>query len=271
MVNPLLYSETVNRILILGWHNGHMNTGTVSASMRIRRRDALWLAPAVLLHAVVLLIPLQQHIPSATDLSRVVSVSLNAPRASEPEAEAAEPPLPPVVEEHVPEEPVQRPRAMQAESLAPAVDPQAVEKPPEPPATETTATLLDFAGRYKWPSVIQDRKRRLGTFVPQPVPENWRPNIIVEDNRFNGMVLPERIEIVDRWLAADGSHRVVINTPGGHTLCGRAQAYDPMNPLLEPIMSWWECGGGGKRTFTMPDRYLKSNRDRNSGDPDQRR
>ena len=84
----------------------------------------------------------------------------------------------------------------------------------------------------------------------------------MEDNLFNGMVLPTKTEIVDRWLAADGTHNVVLNTPSGDTLCGRAQAWTPMNPLFEPIMTFWKCGGGGKRAFKMPDRYMRSQQHR---------
>ena len=72
---------------------------------------------------------------------------------------------------------------------------------------------------------------------------------------FNGMVLPNKTEIVDRWLAADGSQNVVVNTPDGHTLCGRARAWDPMQPLVEHVMQFRPCGGGGKRTFEMPRRH----------------
>ena len=89
----------------------------------------------------------------------------------------------------------------------------------------------------------------------QNMPANWRPGIPSEPNRFAGLFARESVEIVDRWLAADGSHNVVINTPSGETYCGRAEAWSPLNPLLEPIMMWRPCGGGGKRTFDWPDRY----------------
>ncbi len=79
--------------------------------------------------------------------------------------------------------------------------------------------------------LMKDDSRRLGVFVPQALPENWRSGIISRDNLFNGMVLPNKTEIVDRWLAADGSHNVVINTPSGQTFCGRALAWDPMQPV----------------------------------------
>jgi len=75
-----------------------------------------------------------------------------------------------------------------------------------------------------------------------------------EGNTFDGMMAPVETELVDRWQAADGSANVVINTPNGDTLCGRAEAWNPMQPLLEHLMMFRSCGGGGKRTFSMAAR-----------------
>ena len=69
------------------------------------------------------------------------------------------------------------------------------------------------------------------------------------------MMAPAETQVIDRWLAAVGSHNVVVETSSGNTYCGRATAWNPMNPLFEPVMQYRPCGGGGKRTFTMPDRY----------------
>jgi hypothetical protein len=182
----------------------------------------------------------------------VVSVILLAPRKEEPVFQ----------EEKIP--PAQDLASQQATPLTelPAPpEPITIESSPrEPLAATTTALLLDSASRFKWPAVEQDESRQLGKIVPQPVPENWRPPIVVEDNLFNGMILPTRTETVDRWLAADGSHNVVLNTPSGKTLCGRGRPWDPMNPELEPVMTFWECGGGGKRDFKMPERFMRSSR-----------
>ena len=60
-----------------------IGTTFVTDSMRFKRRDGLWLAIAVLLHAILLLVPLQ-HIPSATEISQVISVSLVGPRKKQP-------------------------------------------------------------------------------------------------------------------------------------------------------------------------------------------
>lgn len=76
-----------------------------------------------------------------------------------------------------------------------------------------------------------------------------------EGNTFDGMMAPGESELVDRWQAADGSSNMVINTPNGETLCGRAEAWNPMQPLLEHLMMFRSCGGG-KRTFSMAAREL---------------
>ena len=70
------------------------------------------------------------------------------------------------------------------------------------------------------------------------------------------MVLPGKTEIVDRWLSVDGTQNVVINTPGGNTLCGRVEAWDPMQALDERLMHFRPCGGGGRRTFEINKRPL---------------
>lgn len=116
----------------------------------------------------------------------------------------------------------------------------------------STAYLLDLAGRQQLSVPETSTARRLGEHVPRPMPPNWRSATRPEANRFDGMVAPAAVEIVDRWLAADGSQNVVITTPDGETYCGRAEAWNPLTPLVEPIMTYRNCGGGGQRTFDMP-------------------
>ena len=77
-----------------------------------------------------------------------------------------------------------------------------------------------------------------------------------ERNTFDGMMAPVETELVDRWQASDGSSNVVINTPNGDTFCGRAEAWNPMQPLVEHLTMFRSCGGGGKRTFSMAAREL---------------
>jgi len=119
----------------------------------------------------------------------------------------------------------------------------------------TTARLVDSTSRLKWAFPKTVKQRQLGVHQRQEMPDNWRPSISMEDNLFNGMTVPRETEIVDQWVTADGSQNVVMTTTTGETLCGRRQAWDPMNPMLEQLMMFRSCGGGGKRTFKMPDRF----------------
>jgi hypothetical protein len=225
--------------------------------MKPGRRDALWLAAAVLLHALLLLIP-PREFPSATETARTVSVTLLAPREEKPLFESVDPPAPPPEEllsaDKAP--PPQEPPLAERQALSGSHAGNSSED--KPLADTSTARLLDSASRFKWPTLEEDKHRQLGVYEPQGIPDNRRPVIPIADNRFDGMFVPEKTEIVDRWLAADGTHNVVLNTSSGDTLCGRARPWNPMNPLIEPVMTFWKCGGGGKRAFKIPDRYMRS-------------
>lgn len=226
---------------------------SVSKSMRLKRQDAVWLSIALLVHSALLLIPLQR-VSTVPESVSEISVELLATRmgktAAEPGRNTPVDVKKPATEERYPQtETMQQPAEPQPE---PARDSAEKEQ-----NLRTTARLLESASRLKWSFPEKSAGRQLGKPPAQTIPDNWRPRISVEDNLFNGMTVPATIEVVDRWLAADGSQNVVINTPGGETLCGRANARDPMNPLIEPVMMYRKCGGGGKRTFKMPDRYMR--------------
>jgi len=213
-------------------------------------RLAGWLLVAVAVHALLLLIPSQRGLQSG-ELVPNLAVSLLRPPLQLRDAPAL--PL-----QEVPANPVQaRPRSEPTPQQA-AVPPPVPEPPAEAPTEQSlpsTAYLLDLAGRREWGLPEEAAPRALGEFVPQPPPPNWRSAMTPDANRFDGMLAPAELEIVDRWLAADGSHHVVITAPDGNTYCGRAEAWNPMNPLFEPIMMFRSCGGGGKRTFDMPPPY----------------
>jgi len=228
---------------------GGMKSISVHASMRLGQRDALWLAIALVLHALVLLIPLRSP-PEVAANPTMVAVSLMAAAREDPPIEEKELPAP------LAEQPslVEQPRRAE-----PAAEEGVTE---HPLVNTTTARLLDSASRFKWPSIDNRSNRQLGVFVPEAMPGNWRPRIMMEDNLFNGMMLPTKTETVDRWMAADGTHNVVLNSPSGDTLCGRAKPWNPMNPLFEPVMTFWKCGGGGKRDFKMPEQFTKSRQSR---------
>jgi hypothetical protein len=226
-----------------------------SANKRWRTRDSLWpwLCLAIALHILLLLVPARQEAPATAS-----NIPMNLRLIAPPDVEK------PFVEENI--FPKKEEPAIGNVSEAPALPEEpalASQEQAESPAKQestrgdvvpSTARLLDSASEIKWPLAAVNDSRRLGIFVPHPRPENWRSGIRIEDNLFNGMVLPSKTEIVDRWLSVDGTQNVVLNTPGGHTLCGRVQAWDPMQALDERLMHFRPCAGGGKRTFEMNKR-----------------
>lgn len=249
--NLSLYSESVNRKLIRPLHNSvSMAIQSGSAQIRFNRRDSLWLALAVLLHALLLLLP-ADHFRPAPHNPLTLSVSLPVPRVADPApvktADAVSPPGSP-----------------SAQAPSPAAEIDAEEERPEPQVTATpserisAARLIDSIGRIDWSLPEEQEQRRLGVPAPYRVPDNWLPRLRREDNRFDGKTVPARTEIIDRWVAADGSHNMVVETSGGDTICGRAQRWNPMSPLVEPVMMYWKCGGGGRRSFKMPERLLRT-------------
>jgi len=120
----------------------------------------------------------------------------------------------------------------------------------------TTATLFQSVRNLELERPDSPSLRTLGVHSDHGLPENWKAGagaeaLLPEANRFSELFAPAEVEVVDRWLSADGSHNVVVNLPNGETVCGRAQAWDPMQPLVEHVMMFRGCGGGGKRTFDM--------------------
>jgi hypothetical protein len=213
-------------------------------------RFAGWLLVALLVHSSLLLIPLQGGLPPAQSLQRL-TVSLQ--RIARPQRADPQPMLP---EQSVPPAaPPLRDAAVPAD--VEPTPPNSPAAPASPPPALSAARLFDLASRQEWSLKSPTDTRDLGVFRPQPLPENWRRGMPLDANRFDGMIAPDEVEVVDRWLAADGSHNVVVNTPSGDTYCGRAEAWSPLNPLFEPIMMWRACGGGGKRSFEMPEPYRK--------------
>ena len=204
----------------------------------------LWLGLAVLLHAAALLLPLTYPKGQAT-LDRSLIVSLLRPLPL---------PAPATTPLFVPD-PVSV--TAQKRPVPPVPVPPEVSTPqPRLPSTEE---ILEATRQSKW-TLPTEPARRLGAFVPPAPPPNWQPSIATRENRFSDAYAPPETEIVDRWLAADGSHNVVIRTPNGMTLCGRALPWNPMEPLVEHVMMFRSCGGGGERTFRMPERLLPSYR-----------
>jgi hypothetical protein len=234
---------------------------SIHAQMRLNRRDGTWLGVAVLLHALVLLLPLASTERAAQTLRSVTISLLQSPptRSDLREINPSARPRPlPQPQPRIEQEPAP---PQQTEAPAPVSD-----LPPPPEPTITASRLRDSLERFEWQPPAAS-SRRLGEPEPWTIPENWKPGIETAPNLFDDTFKPAKTEIVDRWVGADGTRNVVINTSGGDTYCGRAQSWDPMNPLYEPVMAYWKCAGGGKRAFRMPDRYLRAQRSGDSGSP----
>jgi small nuclear ribonucleoprotein (snRNP)-like protein len=230
-----------------------MNSASVSANMRISKRDGLWLAMAVLVHALILLIPMQSGPPP---VSKDLAISVSLMRPPQVSAEQQEEVLPKHEETPpVPNEPERVEHSSKPAQLVAEVEDAAEASVAASPPVISAARLIDAARNFKWPQSAKKSTRQLGLPHIPALPENWRPGIAHDDNLFDGMTLPGKTEVLDRWLAADGSRNVVVETRSGHTFCGRQQAWDPMNPLLENVMMFRPCAGGGKRQFRMPKRY----------------
>jgi hypothetical protein len=229
---------------------------SATTATRWRKKDSLWLLMAIVLHATLLLIPaFQKHqtLSSAAPLN----ITLIAPLPLEN----------PFLEEVAPEKielpTVENKTIVQDEQPIPEIESRqriADQTEPDPPVAEvilTTARLLDSANELKWPLPDPGVPRQLGVFVPQALPDNWRSGDVIGDIILNPMIPSAKTEVVDRWFEADGSHNVIVNTSGGGTLCGRARASDPMQPLDEPVMHFRLCSGSRKRTLEMTQRIMR--------------
>ena len=236
-----------------------------TTSRGLTSRDGLWLAAALLLHACLLLLPVTPEPVSHSLPDRSLVIELNFEQMVEqpfvqpqplPVPEPAHDPIEPELPQQQ-QEPIPDPM-MEIAAEDEIIMPEEAEEPINSTPAHSTARLLQSAADRDWPMATEDAHRKLGVFVPGKMPENWLPGISLEDNLFNGMTVPRKTEIVDRWISPDGAQNVVINTPTGDTLCGRGLAWDPMQPLVENVIQYRPCGGGGKRTFEMPDRYRKN-------------
>lgn len=227
-----------------------------------------FLAIALLVHAALFLLPLKNWKTTVSNSPPRLTVDLRQlPPPDRPEVDPEGTPIADPLDETVLlEQPKPEPRATERHTARIALE-ELPAKPAELPpavATEqlTAQQLRDLIRRAQLHNDASETDRQLGSARPYQPPANWdknagAPYLADFDNRFNGMTVPAEVEIVDRWLASDGSHNVVVNLPNGDTVCGRAEAYNPMQPLVEPIMMFRACGGGGKRTFSVPDRYKK--------------
>lgn len=210
-----------------------------------------WLALAVLIHGGLLLVPARDGTRHANPLTPL-RIALSTPVPATPEPTTATDLLPAAVV--APE-----PAPLAAEPVVPAPsdtgdlpasDPsRGADAPPL-----SAARLFDLDSRREWRLDEPARQRRLGVPTPRALPDNWRSSIPYRTEPPGGRAVPERVEILDRWLAADGSHNVMVETPTGERLCGRGEAWNPMQPLVEPVMMFRSCGAAPP-TFVWPARH----------------
>jgi len=217
----------------------------------------VWLTLALLIHSLLFLIPVRAPQP-ATGQATVLSVELRPflPRThSEKPSE-----LPsdsttsiPAIEESDLQN-LQRFDAKPGKTETTALSiVQEAKKTSDSP--ESAVQLYQLLRDSILESEPEDKVRRLGIPELRKQGADYNANRLSAGNIFDGMYAPARVEIEDRWLAADGSHNVVVNLPDGSTMCGRAAAWNPLQPLVEHVMMFRNCGGGGKRSFTMKSPY----------------
>ena len=221
--------------------NAAVNTSPQTA------RFAGFLAAALVLHGLFLMLPAQRGLQPGEVLHRL-SVSLQS---------AA--PLPPVPDVEPARTQPQRPAASaRPDDTPPAAQPK---KPPpavslSTPSEETpapnlsTARLLDLAHRKRWTMPEANEPRRLGA----PAPESLLRGREAGRRPADAPETAPGIEIMDRWLAADGAQNILIRTPSGRLICGRTEAWDPMRPLVEQVRMLRDCGSG-EPTFEWPELY----------------
>lgn len=236
--------------------------------------DGRWLLIAVALHALILLVPSQELPRNALLNSAELVVRLIS---NPPESESVD-------EEPVRVETRTWPRILRKVEIPAYLNPLEKKKSnadardeeealPGDTPNVSAAYLMGMRDTLtdKVPLESEDRNEtyRLGSPRSTEFPSNWQPHAGAEalaplDNDFNGMTVPEEVEIVDRWVATDGSQNVIVETPAGLRLCGRARAWDPMRPMIEPLMQFSVCGGDGARPFMFKRRERL---DRNFIDP----
>ena len=238
-----------------------------------KKTDFAWLALAVGVHCALLLLPLHRLLLPAdlgqAEPRQAITVDLVPyPRAMQAEtipdaqpfmaskATVAAPSRPGSESSTAPPTPISAP-------VSTAADPGRADDTKTKAGIKriSAARLVDLVSRMSFTEMPTPALRQLGSSEYSKRPPSWRTGAegnapVPERNTFDGMMAPVETELVDRWQAADGSNNVVINTPNGDALCGRAEAWNPMQPLVEHLMMFRSCGGGGKRTFSMAAREL---------------
>ena len=236
-----------------------------SPSKRWKKSDACWLAIAVVAHLALLLVPLKQPVPDTHD-QLLISISLKAfvedshsepvKKPQEDSEDLAEPEVVPVDDAEPDIATVEK-----MDQIAPIESsPDETEEEVLPSAAQLIESISSVHTEQSEPATT----RLLGSSFSVSTPPNWRAGTGTGaaryiDNWFEGMAVPRSTEVVDRWRSNDGSQNAVVNLPNGTTMCGRRAPSDPLRPMVENLMMFRPCGGGGKRTFSMDRSKIRSN------------
>ena len=217
----------------------------------------LIIAAALVLHLGLLLIPLRQALPPLPPRSVTVEIQRSSPDTAsarvmpEPSAQNAALAEPAPAEES---SPTAHTRAEQP-GPAPRQPAESVSRP-----SISTAYLLELAHFFDLPTRPDPQADRVpGVAVATALPDNLvRPLIPPLSNAFDGLVLPREPEVIDQWMDATGIANAVIRTPSGEILCGQLKPWDPMDPLVEHIVMYRNCGGGGQRKPSAARPFLRA-------------
>lgn len=193
---------------------------------------------AVALHLILLMLPLRKDIQAPRP--GVIELEFLLPNEQTVATTARPVPVEPEAPPQSPELPMATPKPR---VISPVPEPGA-----EPAREEISAAVLSAQIEAIAIPRTTAPSRKLGVHATVPLPGHWtRPLLPVFSGPFEEMFAPAETEVIDQWQDADGTRRVVLRTPGGHTLCGRLEAWNPLNPLYEPVPMYHLCAGGGRR------------------------
>ena len=231
----------------------------------VKPSDGRWLLLGVALHALVLLIPLKTLTPGSISQSAELMVRF-VMKAEEVVFEKELPP-PEFIRE------VLSPRPQVADTVEltrpeRSIEQQEEQTDPERSDEVSAARLMSMRDTLteRVPLArLETPRTLLGEPRPYSPPVNWTPHtgakaVAPYNNQFNGMTVPEDVEVVDRWIGSNGTRNVIVETPAGYRLCGRAEAPDPMRPHIEHVTHFHVCGGDGAIEFKFKPRE-RLNRD----------
>ena len=199
-----------------------------------------------MIHGALLLMPFSMPREVAPESETISVTFVVPPQVKPPEEQPVERQLATQPSDIIPEE---KPALLAPEPE----EPQAQEPEPLPdtiqvlPKRVSAAQLLQSSADFNLSAPEQQKSQALGTFSAPPLPRNWAPSLTIDDNLFDGRMAMANSEVMDEWVDAGGEYNVIVKLPSGRVLCGQAQPYSSMDPLVEHVTMWQSCGGDGKR------------------------